>query len=161
MQGWPHPPLKKCCSSIAPPLTSHLAGLFPAEPSVSREACPPPKLKAWALIWSPRFASTTGLPTAEKRRPSGRSWPWTPSTRSPTASTLCCPTARHITPRTALHLPVRPSLLSWLSVWWWEIFGRIFDSVTLFLKGNKHQHHFPDTIKVLNNNFSTIAPKAA
>lgn len=90
---------------------SRLACLFPAERSVSREVCPPPKLKAWALIWSRRYASTTGSPTAEKRKPSGRSWPWTPSTRSPTASTLCCLTARHITPRTALHLPVRHSLL--------------------------------------------------
>lgn len=94
---------------ITPLLTSHLACLIPTEPNVSREACHPPRLKASAPIWSQRCASTTGSPIGEKRKPSGRSWPWTPSTRSPTASTLCCLTAHHTTPRTALHRPVRHS----------------------------------------------------
>lgn len=80
--------------------------LFPAEPSVSREAYPPPKLKALVLIWSRRCESTTGLPTGAKRKPSGRSWPWTPTAHLPTVSTLCCHTAHRIIPRPALRLPV-------------------------------------------------------
>lgn len=84
-----------------------LCKFVPAEPSVFREVSPPPKLRASALIWSLKCESTTGLPTGEKRKPSGKSWPWTPSLHSPTASTLCCHTVRHIIPRPALRLPVR------------------------------------------------------
>lgn len=80
---------------------------FLAGPSVFSEVCPPPKLRASALIWSLKCGSTTGLLTGGKRKPSGRSWPWTPSPHSPTASTRCCRTVRHIIPRPALHLPVR------------------------------------------------------
>lgn len=104
----------------------------PAEPSVFREVSPPPKLRASALIWSLKSESITGLPTGEKRKPSGRSWPWTPSLDSPTASTLCCHTVHHIIPRPALRLPVRcPVTLLCLQfsiteyrrdASWWQIF---------------------------------------
>lgn len=89
-----------------------LYNLFPAEPSVSREAYPPPKLRASALTWSQKCESTTGLPTGAKRKPSGRSWPWTPTVHQPTASTLCCHTARRIILRPALLLPVRCQVAS-------------------------------------------------
>ena len=84
--------------------------LFPAERSVFREGSPRLKRRASALIWSQRCECTTGLPTGARRKPSGRSWRWTPSPCRPTASTLCCHSARHITP-TALHLPVRACIV--------------------------------------------------
>lgn len=85
--------------------------LFPAEPSVSREASPPPKLRASALIWSPKWEFITGSPTGVKRKPSGRSWQWTPLQLRHTASTHCCRTAHHTIPKPALPLQVRHRLL--------------------------------------------------
>lgn len=80
---------------------------FPAEPSVFREASPLPKLRDSALTWSPKWEFITGLPTDVRRRPSGKSWLWTPSLHRRTVSTHCCHTARRIIPRPACPLQVR------------------------------------------------------
>lgn len=65
------------------PPPGHCRSLSPLYPfsgrNVCSEASPPPKPTAWAPTWSLRSVSTTGLPTAGRRRPSGRSWPWTPT----------------------------------------------------------------------------------
>jgi len=101
MLGWRSYFLLLFPVSLTPPFS-------PPERSVSSGAYPRPRPTAWAPTWSPRCASTTGSPTAARRRPSGRSWRWTPTTRRRTASTPCCRTPRRTT-RTAAHrhLPVR------------------------------------------------------
>lgn len=74
-------------------LTFLLLSFLPG-PSVYNEVSPHPKLMAWAPTWSLRSVSTIGLLIAGRKRPSGRSWPWTPiaPTRH-TAWTPCFPMA--------------------------------------------------------------------
>lgn len=100
---------KKIISLRLPPKDFLNVHLFcvPAELSVFREASPLPKLKASAPIWSQKCGFITGLPTDVKRKPSGRSWLWTPWVLRPTAWAHYSPTAPHIIPRPAHHLPVR------------------------------------------------------
>ena len=84
------------CQGASPPttLTYHLPSLLFSGQNVCSEASPPPKPMAWAPTWSLRSASTTGSQTAERRRRSGRSWPWTPTAPARrTAWTPCSPMA--------------------------------------------------------------------
>lgn len=69
--------------------------------------CPRPKPRVLDLIWWRRCGCTTGSPTAARRRPSVRSWPWTPTPGQPIVSTLCSRMVPPITRRAATPHPVR------------------------------------------------------